>query len=84
MRHYVQIVEPLGLPMFVDGMYVADELVQQRAHLIQDGVVQGEMELQEGEPLMIAIRSLLRSAYNASREVDKDLGIDEAGNRCKG
>tara|TARA_B100001094_G_C17540665_1_gene488989 strand:+ start:221 stop:433 length:213 start_codon:yes stop_codon:yes gene_type:complete len=68
--------------MLVDGVYVADELVQQRAHLIQDGVVQGEMELEEGEPLMIAIRSLLRSTYNASREVDKDLGIDGSENRC--
>ena len=28
MRHYVQIVEPMGLPMLVDGMFVESELVE--------------------------------------------------------
>ncbi len=82
MRHYVQVIEPMGLPMFVDGMFVSDELVEYRAHPIVDGVIRERMDITDGEPLMLAIIHLLRSTYNASNQMDEGHSSDPHG-RCK-
>jgi hypothetical protein len=71
MRHYVQIVSPLGLPMLVDGMFVESELIECRAHAIVGGVVRNQIKLEEGEPLFEAMVSLLQTVH------DKSSGLDQ-------
>tara|TARA_R110002020_G_scaffold58263_1_gene159720 strand:+ start:1482 stop:1733 length:252 start_codon:yes stop_codon:yes gene_type:complete len=81
MRHYVQIVEPMGLPLFVDGMFVEDELIECRAHPIVEGKMQRGLEFEKDEPLLLAIANLLIVTYDASRQVGETFrGPDD---RCR-
>ena len=82
MRHYVQIIEPLGLPLFVDGMFIADELIECRAHPIVKGRVQEGLEFERDEPLLLAMVGLLHSAYDASNQMDKGSSPDP-NDRCR-
>ena len=82
MRHYVQIVEPMGLPMLVDGMFVESELVECRAHPLIGGVVRDQIEMEDGEPLMLAMAGLLQSVHDASSQIDQETDPD-SHDRCR-
>ncbi len=82
MRHYVQIVEPLGLPLLFDGMFVESELIECRAHPLVGGVVRDQIELGDGEPLMLAMVGLLQSVHDASSQMDQGTDPDP-NDRCR-
>ena len=82
MRHYVQIVEPMGLPMLVDGMFVESELVECRAHPLIGGVVRDQIEMEDGDPLMLAMVGLLQSVHDASSQIDDGSSPNPNG-RCR-
>lgn len=82
MRHYVQIVKPMGLPLLVDGMFVESELVFYRAHPLVGGVVRDQIELDDGEPLLLAMVGLLQSVHDASSQMD-DGSSPDPNDRCR-
>ena len=82
MRHYVQIVEPMGLPILVDGMFVESKLVGCRAHPLVGGVVRDQIELEDGDPLMLAMAGLLQSVHDTSSQMDEGFSPDP-NDRCR-
>jgi hypothetical protein len=82
MRHYVQIVEPMGLPMLINGLFVEDELIECRVHPIFEDRVWERLEFEKDEPLLLALVSLLHSTYDAGGCGDNGFGSNP-NDRCR-
>jgi hypothetical protein len=68
--------------MLVDGMFVESELVECRAHPLIGGVVRDQIEMEDGEPLMLAMVGLLQSVHDASSQIDDGSSPNPNG-RCR-